>query len=116
WDPNHTGKTVIRGGIGIFYENSVWNNILYDRPARLPQGLFLANPAVCSNGQADNSFTMPDGSTPPITFCGQTIGQAAGAIAAFQAQYQAATLAAGPASNPSYIGTALSDGFNATST
>ena len=116
WDPNHSGKTVIRGGIGIFYENSVWNNVLYDRPARLPQGLFLANPSVCTNGQANTSFTMPDGSTPPITFCGQTIGQAAGAIAAFQAQYQAATLAAGPASNPSYIGTALSDGFNATGT
>ncbi len=116
WDPNHTGKTVIRGGIGIFYENSVWNNVLYDRPARLPQGLFLANPTVCSNGQPNSTFTMPTGPTPPITFCGDTIGQAAGAIAAFQAQYQASTLAAGPATNPSYIGNALSDGFNATGT
>jgi hypothetical protein len=107
---------VIRGGIGLFYENSVWNNILYDRPARLRQGLFLANPTVCSNGQANTSFTMPDGSIPTIGFCGETIGQAAGAIAAFQAQYQAATLAAGPANNPSYIGTLLSDGFDATGT
>jgi hypothetical protein len=116
WDPSHNGKTVIRGGIGLFYENSVWNNILFDRPARLAEGLFLANPTVCSNGQANTTFTMPSGPTPPITFCGQPIGQAATAISAFQAQYQASTLAAGPASNPSYIGAALSDGFNATGT
>src|SRR5580700_5447559 len=116
WDPNHSGKTVIRGGIGLFYENSIWNNILFDRPARLPTGLFLANPTICSNGQPNSSFTMPTGATPPINFCGETIGQAADAITAYQAQYQAATLAAGPASNPSYIGNLLSDGFDATGT
>jgi len=116
WDPNHSGKTVIRGGIGLFYENSIWNNILFDRPARLRTGLFLANPTVCSNGQPNSTFTMPTGPTPPITFCGETIGQAAPAIAAFQAQYQASTLAAGPASNPSFIGNLLSDGFDATGT
>jgi hypothetical protein len=116
WDPNHSGKTVIRGGIGLFYENSIWNNILFDRPARLRTGLFLANPTVCSNGQPNSTFTMPTGPTPPINFCGETIGQAAPAIAAFQAQYQASTLAAGPASNPSFIGNLLSDGFDATGT
>jgi hypothetical protein len=116
WDPNHSGKTVLRGGIGLFYENSIWNNIEFDRPARLPTGLFLANPTICSNGQPNSSFTMPTGATPPINFCGETIGQAAGAITAYQAQYQAATLAAGPASNPSYIGNLLSDGFDATGT
>jgi len=35
---------------GLFYENSVWNNNLFDRPARLAQGLFLGTTNVCSSG------------------------------------------------------------------
>ena len=117
WDPKHNGKTVLRGGIGLFYENSIWNNIEFDRPARLQNGRFLANPTVCSNGDANTSFTFPTGTTPPITFCGETIGQAANAILAFQSQYQASTVALGAsAANPSFIGTALADGYDATGT
>jgi hypothetical protein len=116
WDPNHTGKTVIRAGIGLFYENSVWNNILFDRPARLAKGLFLANPTVCSNG-GGGIFTLPNGQNQDWSgICGQPIGKVANQIAALQAQYQAATLTAGPAINPSYIGSLLSDGFDATGT
>jgi len=109
WDPNHSGKTVLRGGIGLFYENSIWNNILFDRPARLATGLFLANPTVCSGGISTGQVGNP-------TFCGQPIGSVASEIVQFQAQYQAATIAAGPASNPSFIGNALADGFDATGT
>ena len=116
WDPGKAGKTVFRAGLGLFYENAVWNNVLYDRPARLPSGLFLANPSVCSNG-GGGIFTLPDGQTQDwSTVCGQPIGSVAGQIAAFQAQYQAATLAAGPAVNPSFIGNALSAGLDATGT
>jgi len=96
WDPSTNGKTVIRGGIGLFYENSVWNNILFDPGARLQQGLFL-------------------GFQPNNDFDGQTIGQAAPGIIAAQQAYQAATLAAGPQANGTYIGTLLADNF-ATST
>jgi hypothetical protein len=116
WDPNHTGKTVIRGGIGLFYENSIWNNILFDRPARLRKGLFLANPTVCSNG-GGGIFALPNGQNQDWSnICGQPIGQVANQIASLQAQYQAATLSAGPAINPSYIGNLRSDGFDATGT
>lgn len=116
WDPGKQGKTVFRAGVGLFYENAIWNNVLYDRPARLTSGLFLANPSVCSNG-IGGLFTLPNGQTQDwSTVCGQPIGSVANQISAFQAQYQAATLAAGPAVNPSFIGNALSDGLNVTGT
>ena len=115
YDPSSNGKTVIRGGIGLFYENSIWNNIEFDRPARLQKGLFLAHTTVCSSG-SPRALSLPTGTTVPITFCGQPIGTVASQISALQAQYQAATVAAGPTSNPSFIGTSLADGLDATGT
>jgi Carboxypeptidase regulatory-like domain len=108
WDPRSDGKTVIRAGIGLFYENSIWNNNLFDRPARLEQGLFLGFAGVCSAGAATPT-TFPDGTTVTATFCGQPIGSVASQITQLQQQYQAATIKAGPASNGSFIGTLLTD-------
>jgi len=51
YDPWKTGRTVFRGGIGLFYENSIWNNVLFDRPARLPTGSFLAVQPSCAGGR-----------------------------------------------------------------
>jgi len=115
WDPSGKGKTVFRAGAGLFYENSIWNNIEFDRPARLQKGLFLADTTVCSNGSAV-PLTLPTGATVTPTFCGQPIGSVAGDISALQAQYQAATVAAGPAVNPSFIGSTLADGLDSTGT
>jgi hypothetical protein len=115
WDPSGKGKTVFRAGAGIFFENSIWNNIEFDRPARLPKGLFLADTTVCSNG-GPAALSLPTGASVSPNFCGEPIGQAAPAIQALQAQYQASTVAAGPASNPSFIGTQLADGLDATGT
>ena len=50
WDVAGTGKTVVRGGGGLFYENSIWNNVLFDSPARIPKGIFASTPQVCTNG------------------------------------------------------------------
>ena len=116
FDPAHNGKTVLRGGIGLFYENSIWNNIEFDRPARLASGLFLANPDVCSNGSG-GTFTLPNGAVQNWSgICGAPIGTVASQIIANQQAYQAATVLAGPASNPSYINTELADGVDATGT
>ena len=112
WDPTGAGKTVVRGGIGLFYENSVWNNNLYDRPARLSQGLFLGFQDACSNGQPV-PFNLPDGTPENPSFCGSPIGTAAAAIAKLQSDYQAATIAAGPAVNSVFIGNTLASGNNA---
>ncbi len=40
WDPMKNGKTVIRGGAGLYYENIIFNNVLFDRPLRLATGAF----------------------------------------------------------------------------
>jgi hypothetical protein len=107
WDPSHNGKTVIRGGVGLFYENSIWNNVLFDPAGRLQQGFFLATAGACP--APGGGLTFPDGSTVTQAFlnaniCGQAIGSATAAITALQQQYQAATKAAGAAVNPSYVG------------
>jgi hypothetical protein len=93
WDTMHDGKTVIRGGIGLFYENAIFNNILFDRPARLEKGLF--------NGiSIDTDFT------------GEPIGVAAAGLIAAQKQFQAQTAAQGPTANGLFVGELLSASSN----
>jgi hypothetical protein len=62
WDPKNNGKTVIRGGVGLFYENIIYNNVLFDRPYRLQTGAFGQTPYTCSNGTSI-----------PVTVAGGTI-------------------------------------------
>jgi hypothetical protein len=116
WDPSGNGKTVVRGGVGLFFENSLWNNQLFDRPARLPQGQFGLTQQVCVGG-SPQTFTLP-GTTTQITptFCGQPIGAVESQIALLQQQYQAATAAAGAQSNPGFIGNSLTSTINGTRT
>ena len=121
WDPSKQGKTVLRAGIGLFYENNIWNNQLYDRPARLPAGLFLLTQQLCSGG-VPQSFTLPGTGTvinpgpSGLNICGQPIGTVESAIATVQHEYQAATAASGAASNPGFIGNTLTSTTNGTGT
>jgi hypothetical protein len=117
WDPTGSGKTVIRAGAGIYYENSIFNNNLFNRPGRLAQGLFLAEQAPCAGGQPNPGFVMPGGAPIPFdltTICGQPVGSVHSQLAQLQAAYQAATLAVGPASNSAFIGNTLAAGANIT--
>jgi hypothetical protein len=116
WDPFSNGKMVVRGGIGLYYENSVFNNNLFNRPGRLAQGLFLNTGAPCnSDGTVNSSFSFPGGAPIPVnlaTICGQPIGSAAASLIQLQQAFQAATLAAGPAANGAFIGNTLAAATN----
>jgi hypothetical protein len=117
WRPANNTTTVVRGGIGLYYENSVFNNNLFNRPGRLAEGLFLGTAVPCGGGAVNPSFAMPDGSPIPVNLnaiCGAPMGSVANQLAALQKAYQAATLKAGEAANANYIGAALqaSDNVN----
>src|SRR5271156_4556800 len=81
WDPWKNSKTVIRAGIGVFYENAIWNNAEFDRPERLATGAFLANPTPCTSGQGGgvpfaNNPSVPQflggGPGPASIICGSS--------------------------------------------
>jgi len=122
WDPMSNGKTVIRLGAGLYYENNVFNNILFDRTIKLPKALVFGTVStICPGGQ----LTWPDGTTHATSdglnlatqVCGQAIGSTqtgtAGpvvvgqAITDLQASYQAAVTAAGPSTNGFFVGNNL---------
>ena len=109
WDPWKTGKTVIRAGIGLYYENVILNNVLFDRPLRLPTGAFLQTPTVCDSGQA-----FPIAGVTSADHVGRVwhylvqfqLVNAGSAIATLQQQYQAAI-----AVQPDYSQSQLSGKF-----
>ncbi len=114
YSPGASGKTVIRAGIGVFYENSVFNNVLFDRPFKLKQGAFNSSKQLCSQ-YGNYSFVLPDGTTVDNyngtsiqALCSESIQQSGPAFAALQAQYQKATAGSGGVvQNPDYVGSTL---------
>jgi hypothetical protein len=115
WDPMKNGKTAIRGGIGLFWENAIWNNVLFDGPFREATGAFAQFPGPCA---AAGSPAVLQTSTGPITpgasVCGTSsgfplIGNAVPAVVALSHQYQAASPFDVQQPNPSYAGQYLTD-------
>ncbi len=116
WDPWKDGKTSIRGGIGLFYENAIWNNVLFDGPTREATGAFLQFFPACSAAGApaplqtvNGPINLP-GSASALGVCGPAgstsfplIGNALPAITALAAQYQAGNPLNLQAPNPGYV-------------
>ena len=133
WDPKKDSKTVIRAGIGVFYENAIWNNVEFDRPERLATGAFLANPTPCSAG-VGAGVPFPNQTNPQFIggsqgsanfICGSLIGSTIAdpgvdscnglstsqCIASFQTTYQQASAAVGTsAPNPSFLPSLINGG------
>ncbi len=110
WSPGNERKTVLRAGVGLYYENVIFNNILFDRPLRLTQGAFLYTPDVCLNGSELPVQTSIGTLTLPAGTCNQSIGQAAQTIASFQNTVQALSPFNLSAPNPEYVGNLLANG------
>ena len=123
WDPKGDGKTVVRAGVGLYYENMIFNNVLFDRPLRLRSGAFVQFPAACRSGVAQPIPISPTENISvdsvegidPVTgtsYCADTIGQAATRLAAFQSAYQADTPFNLTTPNPAFVGSQLAAGLN----
>ena len=122
WDPRGNGRTVFRAGIGLFYENVIFNNVLFDRPLRLRNGAFLQSPAVCLFGSAlpvptttAGTITVDgiegvDPTSPTGSYCNDTLANSAAALASFQGTFQADNPFSLTNPNPAFIGTQLSAG------
>ena len=107
WDPGKAGRSIIRAGIGMYYDNNVFRNVLVDRVTRLATGQFNAE---ANDPCASHSVVIFPGNVQQSAagLCGQRIGNVAASVANLQTAFQAASAALTPTSpNPSYLGEVL---------
>jgi len=93
WDPLKDGKTSVRMGAGFFYDNFLVENLIFDRPLRIPAGLANSTPVLTSGLVPGTNIDI----TPLI---GQPIGNVVDQVVAAQAAYQAANVQAAQNFNP----------------
>ena len=118
WDPTGNGKTSIRGGVGLFYENVLAVVEAGDPTYRTVLGhVFAQNPTACNGTATPLPVPIPGGTLDPTPLCSKpdgsplAIGTVADEIAAFQKQYQADSPFNLNAPNPNYVGSLLNQGL-----
>jgi len=121
WDPSRKGRTSIRGGIGLFYENVLTAVAPGDPILRTSTGdVFAQEPFACNGTATPVPVPIPGGALEP-TFCSTAsggpvaIGTVADRIAAFQRLYQMDSPFNLNAPNPNYAGSLLAHGIGITS-
>ncbi|MCI0489852.1 MAG: hypothetical protein L0229_24945, partial [Blastocatellia bacterium] len=97
WDFKNDGKTVIRGGGGVFYETQIFNNAIFDRTNRLPIGLGFSTARPPLTG-IDSQGRLLAGGQPVSqidtrTLAGRPVNQVIDQIAELQLAFQAASAA-----------------------
>jgi hypothetical protein len=112
WDPFKKGLTVIRAGAGIYYENIIYNNVLFDRPLRLTHGAFLNVQNACSGSSPQTLATSSGSITPAPGLCGGYIGQVGSGLAAFEQAFIAGNPPNPSDPNGAYVGNDLTGGFD----
>jgi hypothetical protein len=117
WDPTGKGKTSIRGGVGLFYENVLTIVDAIDPAFRTQMGnVFLQAPLACNGTAIPVAVPIAGGALLP-EFCGSAgggpvaIGTVGNQIAAFQKQYQANSPFDLNAPNANYLGALLKQGI-----
>ena len=116
WNVAGKGKTSIRGGVGLFFENVLTVVAPADSEYRTPVGnVFVQTPIACAGPGLPQSVAVPGGTLSP-SFCGTAdppvaIGAVASQIAGFQKQYQADSAFNLNIPNPNYVGSLLDKGL-----